>query len=409
MTTTQQTKTGCGSGLWILLGLLAALPSVEGQSPASDSLPPALQEQQAASLTEVPSGGAIPKIGQEPSLLQWGPVSLRPHLFYKLLYSDGVQSAPGVRSKSSIQTIAPGLLLGLGNHWTLDYTPTLTYYSTQSLRDSLDHSVVLVGAGAYGDGTWGFLQSYANTDTPQEETGGQTSQDSFETELSATHRFSDELSLELSLNQSLQFVEAFADTREWSTMNWLSYQFPFRLSVAVGAGLGYVNLEPGTDEIYEQLQARMSWRATEKVSVVLSGGLDIRQSAWGSADSRVNPILGATVQYQPFENTRLSLSAQRKLTASQFGGRSSENTSLTTTLNQRLLGMLYLSLGGGFSTVKYSNLRTDDIYSFDARLSTSFLKRGSVGVFYQYSDKVSNDVLYSYDSHQFGVEVGYRF
>jgi hypothetical protein len=143
--------------------------------------------------------------------------------------------------------------------------------------------------------------------------------------------------------------------------------------------------------------------------VVLSGGLDIRQSAWGSADSRVNPILGATVQYQPFDNTRLSLSAQRKLTASQFGGSSSENTSLTTTLNQRLLGMLYLSLGGGFSTIKYSNLRTDDIYSFDARLSTAFLKRGSVGVFYQYSDKVSNDLLYDYASHQFGVEVGYRF
>ena len=403
------------------LCLLVALPAVVAQevvapSPAAPMLPPALREYQAEKTTALPSIGAISDVTQEPSPFQWGPVTLQPRVSYRFLYGDGIQATPGDRSKTAIHEIAPGLRFGLGSHWILDYTPTWTFYSNKNFRDNLGHAVGLTGGGVYGDWVLGLSQSYGCSDTPLIETGRQTSQETFSTALTASHRFSPELSLDLSLNQNLRFVEAFAGSREWSTMDWLNYQVWPRFTVAVGAGFGYVDVDRSPDETYEQYQGRISWRATDKISLQIHGGVEDRQFVSGGAGDLVNPIFGASVQYQPFEATGLSFSAKRAVNASFFQDEVTETTSLSATLSQRLLGKLMLSLGGGHSTVRYvaatssvSAGRHDDNYSFDARLASPFLKRGSVEVFYQYADNVSNEPAFSYTSHQVGIQVQYRF
>jgi hypothetical protein len=113
-----------------------------------------------------------------------------------------------------------------------------------------------------------------------------------------------------------------------------------------------------------------------------------------------------------------------------------ENTGVTADLNQRLLGKLSLDLNGGYSTTKYlsstslSNQigygagRNDNYYSFNARLSCPLLKRGTVSVFYQYSENSSSQTRYlqyyqhnvplsqsafAYTSSQVGIEIGYRY
>jgi hypothetical protein len=85
-------------------------------------------------------------------------------------------------------------------------------------------------------------------------------------------------------------------------------------------------------------------------------------------------------------------------------------------LNQRLLGRLYLDLSGGYQNIKYVNSgnnapsnRTDDYYFFNTRLSTSFLKRGTVAVFYQISDNSSSQPGFGFSSHQVGFEIGFAY
>ena len=92
-----------------------------------------------------------------------------------------------------------------------------------------------------------------------------------------------------------------------------------------------------------------------------------------------------------------------------------EGTSVTADLNQRLLGRLHLNLEGGYHNVKYvasggsATGRTDDYYTFNARLSLQFLKRATAGVFYQYSDNISTLAGYTFTSNQTGFELGYQF
>jgi hypothetical protein len=94
----------------------------------------------------------------------------------------------------------------------------------------------------------------------------------------------------------------------------------------------------------------------------------------------------------------------------------SESVGFDGDLNQRLLGRLYLDLSGGYQNIKYVNSgvnpapsRTDDYYYFNTRLSTTFLKRGTIAVFYQLSKDNSSQSGFSFSSHQYGVEIGFAY
>ena len=171
---------------------------------------------------------------------------------------------------------------------------------------------------------------------------------------------------------------------------------------------------------YERIETRIRWRALDKVSFQVHGGAEIRQFRSGGFSDLVNPIAGATIQYQPFDFTQLSLNAERVvnvsvLTTSASQSQVTESVSVTADLNQRLLGKLYLNLEGGYHTSKYvasgsvSSGRSDDYYTFNARLGFQFLKRATAGVFYQYSDNTSSLSGYTFTSNQTGFELGYQF
>ena len=93
-----------------------------------------------------------------------------------------------------------------------------------------------------------------------------------------------------------------------------------------------------------------------------------------------------------------------------------ETTAASTVLNQRLLGRLFLNLNASYQMIKYissenssSSNRTDDLYSLNAQLTQSFLKRGTVGVFYQISRDDSSVSGYSFTSHQVGFQIGFAY
>jgi predicted porin len=298
----------------------------------------------------------------------------------------------------------------------LDYTPTWTFYSNKQFRDTLDHSVVLNGGTAYGDWVLGLSQSYVSSDQPLIETGGQTAQETYSTAITASYRFGRAMSVDLAVNQNFTFTENFTNSREWSTMDWLNYQLWPRFDIGIGVGGGYVDVSPGTDMTYEQYQGRVNWRATDKISFQVHGGLEDRQFLDAGTGDLINPLYGATVQYQPFEATTLSLSANRAVSTSPFQNEVTENTDLSGSLNQRLLERFNLSLGAGYHTRKYIVSaagfpagRKDEYYSFNARLSTTFLKRGTIAATYQFSNNSSSVAGYGYSSNQFGFEVGYRY
>ena len=191
-------------------------------------------------------------------------------------------------------------------------------------------------------------------------------------------------------------------------------------------------MDAGSDQLYEQLLARVNWRATDKISFQVNGGIEDRQflnlngSAYAlvgtnivhtsPASDLVSPVFGAAIQYAPFKFTQISLHASRSVAPSVFLNEVTENTSLGASLNQRLLKKFQFNVGGGYNISQYTSSlgsftanRRDDNYYFNARLSRPFLKRATGAVFYQYSDNKSNVPGFSYQGSQIGFEISYAY
>src|SRR6185436_11729741 len=102
-----------------------------------------------------------------------------------------------------VQQVSPGLAFRLGNHWTLDYTPTFTTYSNDDFKDTLDHSVKLMFGTSYQDWVLNFFTSYVSSSQPQVETATQTDQETFLTSLAATYHFNSKMALDLGVKQNI--------------------------------------------------------------------------------------------------------------------------------------------------------------------------------------------------------------
>jgi hypothetical protein len=358
----------------------------------------------------------------EQSPLQLGPLTFMPHLTYRLAYNDNLGYGVGQQTGSLINELSPGMLVKLGDRWNVNYTPTLRFYSNDRFRDRTDHSVYLSGGTSYEDWTFGLSQGYVSSSDPLVETGRQTDQETFSTGLSGNWLINSALSLELGLSQTIRGVNSpgnstqFQDSKTWSTTDWLNYQYAPTLGLAIGGGVGYMELSSGSDVLFEQLQGRINWQASSKVGVTLSGGADFREYQDSSIPASASPIFGLTARYQPFDYTTLSLTGSRSVNASYYRSQLTEDTMISANLSQRLVGKLTLYLGGGFGNSQYKSAssavqsgRGDDRTFFNASLSLPFLRRASASVSYSYNENISNTSGYTRTSNQYGLQLSYRF
>jgi putative beta-barrel porin BBP2 len=366
-------------------------------------------------LREPTSGSAAAPVSRtEYSPLQWGPIRARLNLSYRFTYGDGIQPTPGKQLTTAYQLLSPGVLFDLGKHWILDYTPGINIYSNKEFRDSVSQSVSLSAHVPWQDWIFGFSQGYQSSSQPLIETGTQTDTETYSTHLSASYSFNSRLALELGASQSIQSAQQFSNSREWSTLDWLNYQPQLKVAFALGVGLGYIDLEQGSDVRYEKLLGRVSLPATEKIDFIISGGADLRHFVDSEIPDKLTPTYEVTLNYRPFEVTSVSLHAHRGVKASYFESQLTENTDLSVGLRQRLLGKFYLDIGPGYTFTDYFGTtsgsavnRSDNYWFVGARLSCTFLRRGRLAVFYQISKNSSNEEGFSYNSSQVGFEVNY--
>ena len=356
--------------------------------------------------------------------LRWGMLDIRPHLLYQLSYGNGLQFSPGQQGNTFINQVSPGVSLHLRSHLSLDYTPTLRFYSDPRFKDGTDQSVNLVWGTSYQDWTLGFSQAYNSSSQPLVETGSQTDQQSYSTSLNAGYQIGSKASLSFGINQYFRFVaqtissEALTDTREWSTADWFNYQFAPRLITSAGVGFTYDNMAAGPDMLSEQVQGRIIWHLYNKLQFELSGGLNNQQFVGSHAPDLLSPIFSVSARYQLFETTSLSLTGSRTVSPAYFQGASSEVTGVNAGLRQRLLGRFYLDLGGGYNTTSYNSTTGGQLQTtatdytrtlFNVGLSTVLLKGVTASASYQIGYGSSTSALYNYTTRQAGLTLGYRF
>ena len=418
--------------LWLMLGCglltagnMTASQSVFYNAPATPVTPVSEQDNYSSQTNSaqvfLPNGEA--KKYNVPEIFRQGPLTIRPHVDYQIISGTDVQFGPTNRADTVIQTVSPGVLLEIGKHWALDYTPTFSFYSSDKFRNTVGHAVALNGSTQFNDWSFGLSQTFLNSTEPLTETAAQTEQQTFGTSLSASRILNEKFSLDLGFNQRIQDTVGFQGSRDWSVSAYVNYQFFPRLTVGLGTVLGYVNSDNSPDQTYEQLNTRINWRITDKVGLALTVGGEDRQFNTSGVSDSLTPTMTASLQYEPRERTQLALTASHAVSPSLFDfAPATENTSLGVSISQRLFKKFQLGLSGSYNVSDYnisipgvilppgySLDRKDDYYAFSARLSHPFLKRGNISIFYQYSDNKSTAAQFAYKSTQIGCQVGYAF
>lgn len=369
----------------------------------------------------IPAGEVNPDSN---GLFQYGPANFHPHFNYSVTYGSGIAYTVGEQHDTVLQQLSPGLTVDLGSHWTVDYTPTINFYSSHYFQDNVGHSASLTGATHYEDWEFSLSQAFSSTQSPITETGAQTSQQAYTTALSAVCALSDQWSANAAVDQDFTLVSGFQNSYNWSTAEGLSYQFFPRLNAGFSLGGGYTKVEPnGTgpsnpDFVDEQGQLNLNWRATDKISFQLSGGLEDQQYLTSGYKDNLSPVFSGAVQYQPFQYTQISLTASRTVGASDYflSAQTTETTSVGLGLSQRILVKYQLNIGLAYSRGDYTTTfgslnttRTDDQYSFNASFGRNFLTYANWAFTYEYSDNKSDIPGFSQRSNQIGFQIGLHF
>jgi hypothetical protein len=347
----------------------------------------------------------------------WGPFELRPFATYRFTYGTGLNSQPGQEEPTALNEISPGALIR-SEHVSLTYSPTLNYYSSDAFEDSLDHDLSAEAHYAIGDWNFSLSHHYEKSSPPLIETGAQTPQENHSTSLTTHYQHSDDISFDFTLLQQIQDTDELNSSKTWSLMNWVNYHYSDQTLFGIGLGPGYTKQEFGSDMTYQQLQGRIDWRPGLKLSVNLNGGGEFRQFDDENAENQLSPIYGASILYTPIEPTTFSLSANRSVGAALVQAQTTESTVFSAGLRQRIVRNFFFDVFGSFSSTDYQNFtrdgdltadRSDDVTSLSLTVSTTVLERGTASIFYERSQNDSSVEGYTFNSNQYGFQLGYRF
>ena len=421
--------------------VVALAVAARGQSTLATSVlaPPPIGYGGAAAPSELPATnqpyGSPPFLGSAPvtplpDAFRWGPVDFRPHLLYSLTYGNGIQSAPGQQSSSFINTIYPGARFDIGQHWSLDYTPVLRYYSDKRFKNELDEGVTLTGNAEVANWVFGLRQGYADSSSPIIETGAQTEQTSYNTSFTATCALGSKWALELELAHNLNSAVGFASSENWSESQWIDYHLLKQLSLGAGVTLNYDRFNPGTDMKAEDYQGRFEWNPGDKLSIQFSGGIEDRQFVSGGEPDLVSPIYSGSVSYQALRRTSLSLRASRTVNSSLFQNQVLTSTSVAFAVSQLIGQKFTASASVSYANQPYQNIeilplptfwigappsrvltvdRVDKTTTFAVNIDWMVIPRGTVSLGYSISRNESGQSNFQFTSRQATLSLGYAF
>jgi len=397
--------------------------------PAAVGAPAAAAPLMGRSVFGGPPGGGGPVVTGA-GIPLWGPIDMHPRLSYTFTDGNGIQSEPGEQAVTVVNTVTPGVLLNVGQHWSIDYSPSFTFYSNPEFKNAVDETVFLRGFWAYEDWTLSLSQGYVSSSDPLVETGTQTTQEGYATAISASHQMNDNLSLDLGVNQNFRLAQEFTDLYEWTTSDWLDYKANKMFGMGLGVTLGYDDESVGSDMPFESLQGRISFNPGPKLSISLSGGISDRQFINPSSPPLLSPVYSGTLTYQLFKPTLLSVTASRSVNPSYFSDQVEVDTSYAASLSQQISKKMSFSLSGSYNTTPSSTIqpgplpqffigpppnstltvvRNDTTTSFQAGLSYTISSHASLSVFYSLSDNSSGQAEFAYSSRQIGFSLSYQY
>jgi len=359
----------------------------------------------------------------------------------RAVYDDNIFLTQNTTADDFYFTIEPEITLGFGdivggdqNYLRLDYAPGAIFYLDHSEANALQHIINLQGQYHLqkltitlsqdvelleGSNLNSLSSTGANPVPPINlDTGGNVDQNIYRT--NATFLY--DLTGKTSLNGGIQFIAnsyegSLIDSETLSGNLDLYYTYSPKLTVGLGGSVGFDWVGSGSDQVFEQINARITYQATGKISLNASGGVEFRQFEDDDQNgSHVSPVYELDAVYQPFDGTTITLSGSRHNQSSAVNaGQDYATSNITLGIRQRFVQRVYLSVTAGYENSNYfstgtgTNDRRDDNYYFvQPALDVTVTRFWTAGAYYLHRENNSTG-NFGFNDNQFGIRTSLAF
>jgi len=391
-----------------------ALPGwLDAPSPPSPLLRPGLGTS-ALGDNLMPAGAGGGQDRKKLTPIQVGPLDIGFDVSYGLTYGTGLLILSGQEDASFRQALTPGLNIFAGERWSLRYAPSITFFSADGFRDTVDQLVSLAGTAQAPAWNFGLNHATSISSQPLIETGRQTDQTVHLTGITANRDAGARNSLSFSLIQSIRFTEGTPDSYSWLNQNWFDRTLTDKISAGIGLGVGYDMLDPGTDMLPLRLSGRIQGLLSTKLSYSLSGGVDRREFIDSDAKANLSPLVSATLTYQVLDKLSVFAGFDHSTDTAFFSNQFTENSSMQAGLTYLFTPKWSTTVAGGLRSSSYQSttltdtlLREDDSSFANFTFAWRPTRKLTTSLTYSYRANSSDLQGFEFDSHQFGLRISY--
>ncbi len=345
-----------------------------------------------------------------------------PHAALVSYYDDNLALSRTNRQGDFAVAAEPGAAFGLGDFregqydfLTLDYTGRLTAYLDHSSADSFEQFATLRAQAVLA--RWKFNTNFRFLDLNggNIDSGNAGQQRIFDTSQVATYEISEKDFVELQGQNVVRDYETGSGSVEWQGRGLYNYQLDPKLTLGGGLAGGVLEVDGFSSQTYEQALGRVLFDPTEKCSIQMQGGLEIRQLP--SGQDRATPVLDLACDYRVRAGTDVELTGYRRvLSSSGYSDLDYTASGMGISVAQELGASWLLNLKGGYENNAYfytgmraPSPREDNFFYINPSVQFRLTDEAKIELFYNYRQDASNNFARSFTDNQTGIRLSFTY
>lgn len=357
------------------------------------------------------------------------------------VYDDNIFLTRDNEEEDFYFAIEPGVTLGFGdivarqeNYIRLDYAPSIFFFVDNSDANAVQHLIRLEGQYRFsrltltlgqdfhfleganlGFSSGGGVDGIPNVNL---DAGGDTDLDIYATRANFAYELTGKTFLSGGIIFNAYEYSDLISSESILGNLFLNYIYSPKLVVGLGGGAGYNWVEsPSPDQTFQQINGRLTYQLTGKISLTASGGVEFRQFEESDEGDYISPVyeLGAT--YQPFDGTTLTARGSRRtLNSAVFANQNYAATSIVVGARQRLLQRIYLGVAAGYENSNYFETRQgvdatrdDNYYFVQPAIDVTLTRWWTVGAYYLHRRNDSDAESFGFRNNQVGLRTSLTY
>jgi hypothetical protein len=344
---------------------------------------------------------------------------LFPHFSVSGIFDDNIYLSSDDKVSDFYFALSPGLGAVYGTDDSplkirFDYTASFLVFMKESSQDTVDQNAAMRISYALPKLTLGLNLGFQSLNGASIDVGDRVRRQIYYVGITSNYVLDEKFSVDLNADETIADYHGLYDSNESRVQTFLNYQATGKLNIGVGATFGYLDVQSGPGQTYEQLLGRLTYDATGKLVLFANGGVEYRQS---DIDT-VSPVFSIGAAYSPTATTTITADIHERVYGSAaIEGADYRAIGFLVSVTQQLRYDLSGILSVGYENAAYFAVekgviadRTDHfVYT---RVGPDWQVRPwwHLGAFYEFSRNASS----GYDSRPFtrnrvGIQANFAF